>query len=1721
MADNNKEAAGQLDIQTQINKVLQQRTGILKNQAKFLSAQTQTAMEMCKALDCEGLDGMKDRLAEIQDGLAEAAEEAKNLEGSASSAGSTISRIAKKGTKEGGLMSKVFSPMGGMFAGLGVGMVSAFKGATNMIGGFLSSGKRVIGIIGSIGKSLITLPFSLLNNLTSFAAGAGGGVSALRQAMEDLKETFGSLASNEGKAVMTGFKNMRKQSQSLGGSGIRMARIFGPGQEGLGAALKSVGEQLTDLGPMMTKFSGEVQNNAGVFEVYRRGLGLTGDNFKSLGTLASTTGQSLESTLDQVGSQAINMGKQFGISSKLIAGDMASMLGDVANYGTLSIKQVSSLAVYTRKLGIEAKELNGVIDSWDNFEDAAAGASKLSQAFGMNIDAMQMMNEQDPGKRMDMLRESFQATGKSVEDLSRQELKLLAAQMGLSEEAAKKALSSDMDYDDIVAGSEDAEAKTISQAEAMKELADAMKQTFGGGGQGPKTFMEALVQGFERGIMRGKGMRKMFRNIRGALKETYRFGRDLGKMFIEMFPGIQDMVKGLTDLFDPRRFARLRRDLLGAFRNLFRDIRTDPQAGVETFTKRIKEIFANFFNGAGGAGKQFMEGLKTFGKTVGVLILSLLPIMMRGLASLIGKLADFIRDPSAFTDAASGLGDGLSQALGAAWQNVVDTWPILRDAFYDLWDAVAPELGKLWKVIWPYILGAVIFKTVLAVAANMTLGAVWGVLLKGFKSLFGGAMSAGAAQGTEEGQKKMQRGGGFIDTIKTVIEKAANLNATQIAKAALNMGLLIAFLAGSVILFAYALREAVGVVSEVDNTKLAIMAGVLVGTMLAMPGIAAAAEGMKSISWTQMASALGKTALIMLGMAGVTWVLGNVINCMEDVSIGKIKNFFLVMGAAMLGALVAIGLSIPVGMLANKFGKEITTGLLVLGAVMIGLGGVGWVIGKMLGTIPNPEKVAALMDAISTLVRTTAMMIPIAGGLGLMLMAFPFGTAGVGIIIAGFGLLSTLVGTLTAGVMPTIREIAAMQISNPERVKTVVQMIVDVINAIANFTGQFARVLESLKPPPEAGADQMAKNIAAAKDLLDALLENGINKVIEMMINLVTGQAGGNLTGLGIQAASAIAGVLNAVAAIMGAFSPSVIGDIANSQEGIDNDEVDSVLQEMTNFTNAVGPQIRATLDTIAKHFLDPTLLGLMNGMNSNSIQFIKAMTPLFSALGDISKAMQPDPAVLSAMAGGSEGHDNDEWANTIRAMGSFASTMGRSLSSVMASMTPVMKGVIEAVGKMINSIPPGNEEKIKAVAGLIGPIFTALGSMMSGVFPIINSVLKGSQTRKGKIDIARLNAAAKSMKTIFGAVGNLMTQMGPPMSKMIREVITIANGIEDPEALAPKIDIISTSIDAIKNLMDMFNPDTNNVFSSFMSSADEVQYTIGGEQVSMLSAAIFNMERFTSRVLGSDGPLQDLITALGNIAIDDTQAANIKKITPGLEALEKIFNFVKIFRELDTTGTGDLEGIANNMNSTFEALAGVQWTGDQNSLESLLESVGSGDWDYSNRRLKSRAEGIVEFGNFITEFNRMMPEFDRAVVNAQNSAALTTSDPTMYNAMVGLQNVFETVANGIQPEIQQRFIAASTAVRAMLENYAELNNLLATIGPLDIEANLTRFGQSMAVSTDTINIENKPINITVNFNVTMDANQIALALSDASRPGGSNTVQLSRQGGSPVGGEG
>ena len=54
--------AGNLKIQQEINKVLQARAGLLASNQKALAGQVQTAIQLCKALECKELDKIEEKL---------------------------------------------------------------------------------------------------------------------------------------------------------------------------------------------------------------------------------------------------------------------------------------------------------------------------------------------------------------------------------------------------------------------------------------------------------------------------------------------------------------------------------------------------------------------------------------------------------------------------------------------------------------------------------------------------------------------------------------------------------------------------------------------------------------------------------------------------------------------------------------------------------------------------------------------------------------------------------------------------------------------------------------------------------------------------------------------------------------------------------------------------------------------------------------------------------------------------------------------------------------------------------------------------------------------------------------------------------------------------------------------------------------------------------------------------------------------------------------------------------------------------------------------------------------------------------------------------------------------------------------------------------------------------------------------------------------------------
>ena len=540
MADS-KELQNQLQINEAINKAIAARSAMLSKQQAQLSAQTQLAAELCKAMECRDLEGLEERINGINEAFQSAADAAEE-------AGSRQADASKKATEglennrksAGGLLDKL-GGMGGTALAAGAGFLKGFSGVGGMLKMVMGGITGIVGGLLNVGKSILSIPFAIFNGLVGMATAGGGGTDALREAMNELRGEMGSLATGEGKAVMNSFKQLKSSTGALAQSGLSMRKVFGSGREGLAQMLKDISEIAKEAGAAFPMLKEQLEKAGDAAVMMNKGLGLSNKALAEVMRSAHNTGKSARDEMIEMGSMAIQMGDKFGVSAKTIGKNMSTLIESVEDFGNMSKKQLTATATYMAKLGLEAKDLQGVIAKFDDFESAAEGVSQLNQAFGIQLDTMEMMNAQNPAERIDMMRDAFHAAGKSVEDMTRAEKKLMAEQMGLSVSAMENALATEnmgVSYEDMEEAAEESEANKMSEKEVMLELADAVKQLTQGGGGGVSGFFDAFAKGFKRGFTRVKGFKELMRAIRKSLRIVEiaggKFGDMVGKLFDQL-----------------------------------------------------------------------------------------------------------------------------------------------------------------------------------------------------------------------------------------------------------------------------------------------------------------------------------------------------------------------------------------------------------------------------------------------------------------------------------------------------------------------------------------------------------------------------------------------------------------------------------------------------------------------------------------------------------------------------------------------------------------------------------------------------------------------------------------------------------------------------------------------------------------------------------------------------------------------------------------------------------------------------------------------------------------------------------------------------------------------------------------------------------------------------------------------------------------------------------
>lgn len=507
----------------------------------------------------------------------------------------------------------------------------------------LGSGiKMAAGIMRQLAVSVITFPFKILSGLMNMA-GSGGGSNELAQALEDVRKEFGYLNKTAGGAIVDMARSMKGP---LAETGLSVYRVFG----NLAERIKYFAEVAKNLGPVFDGVASSIAKGAEAYGAYNKGLGLTAEGQRAVGTRAMALGQDVNEVNREIANYSIQLASAFGLTQKQVSRDVGVLMADFSHFGHLAPKELAQISVYARKLGIDVKVLGNVMDKSFNFEDAATQAAQLSQAFGLNIDAMKLMQEQDPAKKMDMLRKSFFAAGKSVETMTAQERRLLAQQTGLDEASLALAFSAknqSMSYDQVSKKGDMAKKKQLSQTEVLEKLAGAIERITQSGSAMQGGFFDLFFKGFQRGIILSSEFRGIMRNLRADMRDTFRAGISVGREFVKSFPGVKDVFNGIADLFKPQRFRAMLGGVTGAFKSFFKMMTTDPATALPVLMERLKTTFFDWFNGGEAGGSKIINGVKKFSKAILTIGLSVIKVALKSLIveapKLIHKLFDFLK----------------------------------------------------------------------------------------------------------------------------------------------------------------------------------------------------------------------------------------------------------------------------------------------------------------------------------------------------------------------------------------------------------------------------------------------------------------------------------------------------------------------------------------------------------------------------------------------------------------------------------------------------------------------------------------------------------------------------------------------------------------------------------------------------------------------------------------------------------------------------------------------------------------------------------------------------------------------------------------------------------------------------------------------------------------------------------------------------------------------
>jgi hypothetical protein len=1342
----------------------------------------------------------------------------KNLSNSTTQLGSAAGKSSKSLGQLSGSISGKAPQAAGIFAGAIDGLTQGFRN-------IMAIGSSVTGVIGSlvgglfeIGKSILAIPFKLFNGLIEMAGAGGGGISELAQAINNIRKEFGHLSGPMATTIQQGAKSMKGFSDT----GLSATAVFGNVAERM--------EKLTALAAAAGPAFHNLRNSMDIGHLmgYQRGLGISDEQMGDLALRAQSTGQPLDKMFQNVTKQALGLGKAFDIDAKTISKGMAKAMQNVKAFGNVSEESIGQAVVYARKLGIDIDKMTASLDNFATFDAAADNVSKLNEAFGTNIDAMELLNAETPADQMQILRDAMKSAGIEGEKLTRAQRALIQQTTGWDDATSIAALSTKnygVSLSDIKKKSEDASKKELTNAQAMSKLADAMERTLKAGEAMQGGFFAQFLRGFGDGIKMSHEFRGVMMAIRQSLIVVYRAGRELGLMFVKMFPGVRDILGGLKDGFAPAKFRKLMKDVLGVFKDFFNDLSgPNGKASFPKLMDSLKDKFFNFFNGQTGAGSKMLDGFKKFGTAIINIFAGMIKWVSAKLTDFIRLIVDFIKNPE-MPKVSGDLGflAPIIDAFSDAWPPL---WAALKDLFGILFDKLKNWMKTdgmaLLKDIGPYI-AAIMFGPALV---KSFLGGLTGALGSAIGKMFTGGGAGGKS--LESALGKLNQSIGKLGSAgKSAAPPVPSMSPQQIkdlkmmeVKVAWSkvMQFLVGFagvIAIGLLGFYAAIKIVEGVKAEDVASAIAAMIGVGITAKLLGP-VFQQIQNTKKFDKTKIFGFLGllagTLAIGLLAMVGM-------------IELVQAYNPTPAQLAMMLGITVVMGVLLTVGagiaFIASKLSKlgkgaikEVGIGMLILGIAVGGIMLAAWGMMELLesyGTVKAEQimAMAMLLDAISDAFLIAIPIVLASAGIGAAIISSG------GIVAAAMAVgFPILVGAVVgmAGVAADLLSQLSTIPGDPAALKTKAEAFSMLMNGVTDMMAKMGEILEIVSDmtswfdTPEENQAIITKMTEFAQAILGKGGKEGggiqgvIATLIDGMQNITADKVGP------MQAMGAILGSVGTVIAAVGKSMSDFQDNTESTWEALFGQDPEKIKTNMktgqdymSTVLTSVSGMITAIMDSFAGFSAsDAAAIEKMGGPIGTILQ----------AFTGLMKAVVPDPNSFKEEMGAAVEESVLFGAAAVKADTSAKTVNTGAMKMMLDHITGIIGVMAEKLPDLISGIAGGFVNAVNQLTPEKAKFIEPLAKVLETVTKLVIALMPKPDMPKPP-DPSKVAAGASVVYNLtqsFPDIGRTLTSLKDKLPELLDVLVAGAQklGKLKAQGIESNINLLIKVLDILPKLVEM-----------------------------------------------------------------------------------------------------------------------------------------------------------------------------------------------------------------------------------------------------------------------------------------------------------------------------